>query len=285
MNRNEIVYVNIHGNHVPTVLHNGKPHVGMKALCEQMGLDWEGQRQRVSRDETLNSTACVIKVVATDGKSREMVCLPLDMINGWLFGIDASRVKEDIRARVLAYQRECYVVLYNYWHGKGSYGTLTPADEIRYLNQRLSLLQALQRSRDAVMRQEIYDQYRHVSERLGFAVPALSAFQPPDDNDALDDLTRATLAQFFQAVATLEDAAVGYHLNHHREVGVLALNLNEVMRAAEASGVPLPHRSALLRALPQSRAPRFIGASVTVNSALATPDKPRYVRCYLFKFT
>lgn len=285
MNRNEIVYVNIHGNPVPTVLHNGKPHVGMKALCEQMGLDWEGQRQRVSRDETLNSTACVIKVVATDGKSREMVCLPLDMINGWLFGIDASRVKEDIRARVLAYQRECYVVLYNYWHGKGSYGTLTPADEIRYLNQRLSLLQALQRSREAVVRQEIYDQYRHVSERLGFAVPALSAFRPPDDNDALDDLTRATLAQFFQAVATLEDAAVGYHLNHHREVGVLALNLNEVMRAAEASGVPLPHRSALLRALPQSRAPRFIGASVTVNSALATPDKPRYVRCYLFKCT
>ena len=167
----------------------------------------------------------------------------------------------------------------------GGYGVLSPADEIRYLNQRLSLLQALQRSRDAVMRQEIYDQYRYVSERLGFAVPALSAFRPPDDNDALDDLTRATLAQFFQAVATLEDAAVGYHLNHHREVGVLALNLNEVMRAAEASGVPLPHRSALLRALPQSRAPRFIGASVTVNSALATPDKPRYVRCYLFKCT
>ena len=87
MNRNEIVYVNIHGNPVPTILHNGKPHVGMKALCEQMGLDWEGQRQRVSRDETLNSTACVIKVVATDGKSRERVCLPLDMINyavrGW----------------------------------------------------------------------------------------------------------------------------------------------------------------------------------------------------------
>ena len=283
MNRNEIVYVNIHGNPVPTVLHNGKPHVGMKALCEQMGLDWEGQRQRVSRDETLNSTACVIKVVATDGKSREMVCLPLDMINGWLFGIDAARVKEDIRARVLAYQRECYVVLYNYWHGKGSYGTLTPADEIRYLNQRLSLLQALQRSRDAVMRQEIYDQYRHVSERLGFAVPALSAFQPPDENDLLDDLTRATLAQFFQAVATLEDAAVGYHLNHHREVGVLALNLNEVMRAAEASGVPLPHRSALLRALPQSCEPCFMAASHSMTSNLR--GRPRTVRCYLFRKT
>ena len=282
--KQEIAFVNIHGNPVPTVLHEGKPYVGMKALCEQMGLDWRAQRQRIKRDPNL-SKGVVIITTPSNGGEQEMNCLSLEMINGWLFGIDASRVKPEIRETVLAYQRECYAVLYNYWHGKGAAGILTATDEIRYLNQRLSLLQALQRSRDAVMRQEIYDQYRYVSERLGFAVPALSAFRPPDDNDALDDLTRATLAQFFQAVATLEDAAVGYHLNHHREVGVLALNLNEVMRAAEASGVPLPHRSALLRALPQSRAPRFIGASVTVNSALATPDKPRYVRCYLFKFT
>lgn len=281
MNRNEIVYVNIHGNPVPTVLHNGKPHVGMKALCEQMGLDWEGQRQRVSRDETLNSTACVIKVVATDGKSREMVCLPLDMINGWLFGIDAARVKEDIRARVLAYQRECYVVLYNYWHGKGSYGTLTPADEIRYLNQRLSLLQALQRSRDSVMRQEIYDQYRHVSERLGFAVPALSAFAPRDPNDALDERTRQTLARFWAAVETLEQ--LGVVLNHSRASDRIAINLNEALRLAEEHGVAMPGRIELLRALPQSCEPCFMAASHSMTSNLR--GRPRTVRCYLFRQT
>ena len=169
MNRNEIVYVNIHGNPVPTVLYNGKPHVGMKALCEQMGLQWEAQLKRIKRDENLSQGMSMMDI-PSNGGTQEMVCLPLDMINGWLFGIDASRVKEDIRARVLAYQRECYVVLYNYWHGKGSYGTLTPADEIRYLNQRLSLLQALQRSREAVVRQEIYDQYRDTSAS-GWALP------------------------------------------------------------------------------------------------------------------
>ena len=147
------------------------------------------------------------------------------------------------------------MVLYNYWHGKGSYGTLSPAEEIRYSTS----VSACCRPCSAVTRRWCGRKFTtstvHVSERLGFAVSALSAFRPPDDNDALDALTRATLAQFFQAVATLEDAAVGYRLNHHREAGVLALNLNEILRATEASGVPLPHRSALLRALSQSRAP------------------------------
>lgn len=72
MKNQEITFVNFHGNAIPTVLHNGEPHVGMKAVCEQMGLDWEGQRQRINRDEILQSTTCIIKVVAQDGKEREM---------------------------------------------------------------------------------------------------------------------------------------------------------------------------------------------------------------------
>jgi hypothetical protein len=40
-----------------------------------------------------------------------MLCLPLDYLNGWLFGINASRVKAGVRERLLRYQRECYKVL------------------------------------------------------------------------------------------------------------------------------------------------------------------------------
>jgi len=47
---------------------------------------------------------------------REMVFLPLGLLNGWLFGIDSSRVKPGIRAAIERYQRECYDVLYRYWH-------------------------------------------------------------------------------------------------------------------------------------------------------------------------
>lgn len=40
-----------------------------------------------------------------------MICLPLDYLSGFLFGISASRVKEEIRDRLVRYQRECYKVL------------------------------------------------------------------------------------------------------------------------------------------------------------------------------
>lgn len=40
-----------------------------------------------------------------------MICLPLEFLNGFLFGISATRVKEEIRDKLIQYQRECYLVL------------------------------------------------------------------------------------------------------------------------------------------------------------------------------
>lgn len=37
------------------------------------------------------------------------------MLNGWLFGIDASRVKPESRDRLIQYQAECFDVLANYF--------------------------------------------------------------------------------------------------------------------------------------------------------------------------
>ncbi len=57
-----------------------------------------------------------VTVTLIDSSSRQrhtqsMLCLPLDMLNGWLFGINADCVKPEIRETVLRYQRECYRVL------------------------------------------------------------------------------------------------------------------------------------------------------------------------------
>ena len=40
-----------------------------------------------------------------------MIALPLDFLNGFLFGISADRVKSELRERVILYQRECYRIL------------------------------------------------------------------------------------------------------------------------------------------------------------------------------
>lgn len=45
------------------------------------------------------------------GGAQVMLCLPLDYINGFLFGINANRVEPELRERLITYQREYYQVL------------------------------------------------------------------------------------------------------------------------------------------------------------------------------
>ena len=95
---------------------DGIQYTAIKPICENIGIDWESQRQRIMRDDVLNSTACMIKVVAEDGRLREMLSLPLQFLNGWLFGVDSKRVKsEQAKEYLFKYKMECYQALNNYW--------------------------------------------------------------------------------------------------------------------------------------------------------------------------
>jgi hypothetical protein len=107
--------VEFRGASIPTVEIKGEPHVALKPVVEAMGLDWEGQHKRAKGDLVLSPTISVTEMVGKDGKRREMAILPLRFLQGFLFGIDASRVREEVRAGVIAYQRECYDALHAYW--------------------------------------------------------------------------------------------------------------------------------------------------------------------------
>ena len=84
--------------------------IPIRPICDYLGLSWAGQRQRIHRDEILQeaSSECVIH---SQGQRRTMLCLPIDYLNGWLFGINASRVRPEIKDNLLRYQRECYRIL------------------------------------------------------------------------------------------------------------------------------------------------------------------------------
>src|SRR5690606_7921495 len=79
--------------------------------CEFLGVAWSPQRRRIMRDPVLTRKLKGVTVTVTPGGSQEMLCLPLDYSNGWLFGINAERVKPEIRERVSRYQEECYQIL------------------------------------------------------------------------------------------------------------------------------------------------------------------------------
>lgn len=118
--------VEFHGQYVIAAMHDGHPYVAMKPICANIGLAWNGQWERINRHPVLSTTIRVIRTVAQDGKERETVCLPLDFLNGWLFGIDASRVKPELREKVIRYQLECFQVLRN--HFMRPYDAGVPSD-------------------------------------------------------------------------------------------------------------------------------------------------------------
>lgn len=121
-NQNQLVTVEFHGQSILAILHDGKPYVAMQPICENVGLQWGSQYNRIQRNPVLKSTIFITKMVAEDGKQREMICLPLTMLNGWLFGVDVNRVKPELRPKLMVYQRECFDVLFNHFMPKPAEG-------------------------------------------------------------------------------------------------------------------------------------------------------------------
>jgi len=90
--------------------------VPIRPICRFLGVAWDPQRRRINRDPVLSEEAKGVTVTVTPGGRQEMICLPLDYISGFLFGINASRVKEEVRDRLIRYQRECFKVLAEAFH-------------------------------------------------------------------------------------------------------------------------------------------------------------------------
>lgn len=102
------------GQEVLCITEKNKEYIVPKQICENLGINWDAQRKRIERDTVL-SQGTVIMTVPSAGGNQETVCLPIEYLNGWLFGIDDSRVKPENREAVIAYKKECYIVLYEYF--------------------------------------------------------------------------------------------------------------------------------------------------------------------------
>ena len=109
------------GDTIQAVKENEKVWVPLKPICTAMGIDWSGQKKLLERDEVLSSVMVMMTTNGSDGKSYEMVCLPLDYLNGWLFKLTPSLfTSKEVREKVIRYQRECFRVLAEHFLGKAS---------------------------------------------------------------------------------------------------------------------------------------------------------------------
>lgn len=114
----QVQIIEFHGDELVAVEINGKPYVAVKPICEMIGLNWSGQFTRIKNDAILSKAVCQGQIPLVSN-GQESICLPLDMIHGWLFSVSEKSIKDPaIRERLILYKRECYAALYQHFHGK-----------------------------------------------------------------------------------------------------------------------------------------------------------------------
>jgi hypothetical protein len=113
----ELVPVAFHGDTVWAVEDADGVFVPLKPICENLGLNWRSQWNRLRRDEVL-SEGVVVMTTPSPGGAQESTCLPLELLPGWLFGVDVNRVKPEIRDKLRTYRAECFKVLWAHFRGR-----------------------------------------------------------------------------------------------------------------------------------------------------------------------
>lgn len=115
----KIVTVDFRSDTLFAVERDDGVYVAVAPICRSLGISVNKQRERIQNDPVL-SEGGTVTVLPSTGGMQDTFCLRLDLINGWLFTIDASRVKDDVRPKIIEYQRECHRVLFQHFYGKAT---------------------------------------------------------------------------------------------------------------------------------------------------------------------
>ncbi|MEI6043244.1 MAG: phage antirepressor N-terminal domain-containing protein [Chloroflexota bacterium] len=83
---------------------DGSIYLPLRVLCETLGLDRAAQVRRIKRDEALREDLHEF-LVETETGPREAQFLRLEVVPYWLSGVTISKVKPELRDKLLAYKR------------------------------------------------------------------------------------------------------------------------------------------------------------------------------------
>lgn len=262
--------VPFHDRFIPTVQVDGKVHVIMKPVAEGIGLAWNGQLTRLSRNPVL--TKGMHKMfIPSEGGPQEMIVADLKTFAGWLVTISPGHIPDpEKRAVIMRYQEESFEVIEAHWF-HGGRGAQKPG--VSAIDARRSLpllLTKLKRETNAEVRRVLHQMASADCAVLGIDPPILELIGRADPG--IDEIA----APFFDALRILTLRGVAWNL-HRRPAKFWAVRLLTLEAHCKAYNIPFDNTPELRRALEQSRHPRFVRAS-TLNTV-----EGGYVHCWIFE--
>lgn len=110
---NELIQVPFHGDVIEaTQDEQGEVWVSLRRVCESLGLDPTGQVQRLKRQPWANT--CMMHVLDSAGRNFEQTGIHLRSLPMWLATVEAKRVREEVRPKLILFQSELAEVVADY---------------------------------------------------------------------------------------------------------------------------------------------------------------------------
>jgi hypothetical protein len=109
--------LDIYGVNIITVYEGGQIWVALKPIVEALGLDWSSQRSKINRLKE-EGVAISPHPVKTNGGTQKMLFIRLEDLPIYLYSINISKVKPEIKPKLLKFKRETAEVIRNYWMNK-----------------------------------------------------------------------------------------------------------------------------------------------------------------------
>lgn len=265
MNDNRFALVEFQGDQLLTIFDGQTVRVAMKPLVERLGISWPRQSQKLKEDAVL-SKGVALTAIPSDRGAQETITLPIDLMQGWLFKLNPDKVAPEARERVIAYQRECYQVLHDYWVRGAAINPRFGTSATSGATDLLKLTDRLKHEWHPEIKAMLHTLLGQMCDRMNLPLPRIEAFgQPaPDDLEIADG--------FFAGLIDLKRAGVEF--DHHRRADLLAVSLPQLERLFATAAIDAPRGAPLRRALRQH--PAFIEAAA-VNGR-----DTRIRRCWIF---
>lgn len=109
---------NFHGTELFVPLNKqGERCVAIRPICDALGIASYVQRHKIQNNPAFRWDLMVSPDVR--GREQEHLCILLEQLPGWLFSINANKVKPEAREALLVYQNECFSVLYQHFMPNG----------------------------------------------------------------------------------------------------------------------------------------------------------------------
>lgn len=156
---NNLITIPFHNQTITAIESDGNHYIAMRPIVENLGLKWAAQSVKIN--QRFNSSVSIIETVGESGKKRKFLCLPLTKLAAFLYSINASKVKPELRKTIIVYQEKCDEVLDDYFRNQQKF------DSRYYQNKYTTLRQAVFKAHPLWDAVATYRCVGHTHKRIG----------------------------------------------------------------------------------------------------------------------